>query len=71
MATATVAKPHCAKPLRTNRQHPSRGNVVIADLKPGCAYTLQIVTQTSAKHSGTLPKGVRKVRSECKLIAQY
>jgi hypothetical protein len=44
--------------------------IVPADLTPGRAYTLQIVTQTSAKHSGTLLKGIREVRSDFKLTAQ-
>jgi hypothetical protein len=44
--------------------------IVPADLKPGREYTLQVVTQSSAKGNGGILKTVREVRSGFKLAAQ-
>ncbi|MDR2481567.1 MAG: DUF4469 domain-containing protein [Spirochaetaceae bacterium] len=44
--------------------------VVPAFLKPGTAYRLKIVTQSSAKNSSTILKDLRKISSEFTLTAQ-
>jgi hypothetical protein len=44
--------------------------VIVPALEAGKAYTLKVVTQSSAKHSGTLLKETRELRSEFTLAAQ-
>jgi hypothetical protein len=44
--------------------------IVPMGLAPGMDYTLKVVTQSSAKHSATLLKTVREVRSDFKLTVQ-
>ncbi|MDR0474402.1 MAG: DUF4469 domain-containing protein [Treponema sp.] len=44
--------------------------VIVPALEVGKTYTLRLVTQSSAKHSGTLLKETREVRSEFTLAAQ-
>jgi hypothetical protein len=44
--------------------------IIPADLKPGRAYTLHLVTQSSSKGNGGILKTVREVWSDFKLAAQ-
>jgi hypothetical protein len=44
--------------------------IVPATLTVGGEYALKVVTQSSAKNSGTILKSVREIRSDFKLIAQ-
>ncbi|MCL2762775.1 MAG: DUF4469 domain-containing protein [Treponema sp.] len=44
--------------------------IVPAGLNPGAAYSLKLVTQSSARGGGTLLKHIREVRSDFVLIAQ-
>jgi hypothetical protein len=44
--------------------------VIVPALEAGKAYTLKVVTQSSAKHSGTLLKETREIRSDFALTAQ-
>jgi hypothetical protein len=66
-------EPEVGNPVKTEIiavNEPRTLKVIVPALEAGKAYTLKAVTQSSAKHSGTLLKETREVRSEFNLAAQ-